>query len=68
MHPDAGLAPLTVRAQAPAVLPDLPGDVGLIWRALTPDDVPAWYTLTTITQTHDDAIERTSEHELTEQF
>lgn len=50
------------------MLPELPSDVGLTWRALTPDDVPAWFTLTTITQNHDDAIERTSEHELTEQF
>ncbi|WP_211658405.1 GNAT family N-acetyltransferase [Phytoactinopolyspora halophila] len=52
----------------PESLPSLPPDVGLTWRALTVDDVPAWFHLKKTIEDHDDAVERTAEHELTTLF
>lgn len=62
------LAPIADRAHAPEQLPALPGDVGLTWRPLTPGDVPTWFTLMSMVEEHDDAVERTSEQELTDTF
>lgn len=64
----ADLVPVAERAQAPARLPVPPPDTGLTWRALTPDDVPAWLALLQTVEDHDDAAERTSRSELAELF
>lgn len=50
------------------VLPALPSDAGLTWRPLTRDDVPAWFALVSVVESHDDAIERYSETELVDMF
>lgn len=50
------------------ILPDLPTDVGLAWRALTVADVPAWLALTNAAENHDDALGRYSENELAAKF
>lgn len=60
--------PISERAAAPLTLPALPTAVGLTWRALTPADVPAWLTLATVVEDADHALERSTEHELREQF
>ncbi|WP_298331294.1 GNAT family N-acetyltransferase [Haloactinopolyspora sp.] len=64
----AQLAPVRVRAAAPANLPGLPSGVDLTWRALTPADVPAWYALTGVADDADDATERRSRSELAQMF
>lgn len=62
------LEPLAVRAAAPTDLPALPDGVGLTWRALTPDDVPAWFALCQVVEDHDNANERAAESELADHF
>lgn len=49
-------------------LPAMPADAGLTWRPLTPDDVPAWFALTSAIEDHDDALSRYTETELADLF
>lgn len=49
-------------------LPQLPTDLGLTWRCLTPDDAPKLSQLITLIEEHDDAPFRTSLEETRELF
>lgn len=62
------LAPIAVRAAAPADAP-LPTDTpGIAWRPLTRDDVPALTRLVTAVEEADDTPYRTSAEEIDEEF
>lgn len=62
------LAPIAVRAAAPAVAPVPTGTPGLTWRPLTRDDVPALTRLVTAVEEADGAPFRTSAEEIDEEF
>lgn len=62
------LPPIAERAAAPAHLPELPSDVGLTWRALTPEDVPALFALISVVEATDNSPERSTEHAVGEKF
>lgn len=63
------LAPIAVRAAAPAVLPEPdPATTGLTWRPLRRDDVPALHALVARTEEADAAPARTAEAEVDEWF
>ncbi len=49
--------------------PDHPSsDLGLTWRPLTPDDVPAWHVLAQAVEAADDASERFTEEDLLDEL
>lgn len=60
--------PLSVRAQAPTELPELPQDAGLVWRALGPDDAREFHALAILLETADDMLFRSSFEESTERL
>ena len=64
----ADLAPIAVRAAAPADVPLPTGTDGLTWRPLTRDDVPALARLITATEDADAAPYRTSAEEIDDEF
>lgn len=66
--PTDAAAPMGLRARAPAVLPTPPAWLGLRWRGLTADDVPALSDLISSVETHDNPPYRTTREETREYF
>lgn len=58
--PDEFHEPLSVRAQAPAELPDPPAGVGLTWRGLTGEDLEAFHSLALYLEAEDDLLFRST--------